>query len=213
MSDYWSGPESRARKVRLVAHVHVTDQDGRHRVFGPSDEVPDWAKDQIGGHAWEGYRPPVVTGPKLEVVQGRTGSDGRPDFIDIECQGPKHQIHKRRLVARFEATILNSVDREVWEWEWQWTAKLNGPAGAFAAKSAVAWFSDSARGWGGTGVNEFSIGALFPADEQPMWIRCKLCPVRLDTHGRTMRRALDWLRHAKQPVTSLRELRGTIAGK
>ncbi|MEV3855056.1 hypothetical protein AB0J38_12105 [Streptomyces sp. NPDC050095] len=38
---------------RLVAHVHVRDEDGRTVAFGPGDEVPAWAVRQITNpRAW-----------------------------------------------------------------------------------------------------------------------------------------------------------------
>lgn len=38
----------------LVTHVHVTDKDGEHFVFGPGDDVPAWAKKLITNPAaWE----------------------------------------------------------------------------------------------------------------------------------------------------------------
>ncbi len=36
-----------ARMATLATHVHVTDAEGLSHVFGPADEVPDWAQERI----------------------------------------------------------------------------------------------------------------------------------------------------------------------
>ncbi|MEV6897455.1 hypothetical protein [Amycolatopsis sp. NPDC051372] len=33
--------------AELKSYVHVSDEDGRHGVFGPGDEVPEWAAARI----------------------------------------------------------------------------------------------------------------------------------------------------------------------
>lgn len=39
---------------RLAAHVHVNDEHGKVHVFGPGDQVPDWAAAKITNpKAWE----------------------------------------------------------------------------------------------------------------------------------------------------------------
>jgi hypothetical protein len=43
---------------RLRTTVHVVDQEGRTRAFGPGEEVPDWAAEQITNpDVWEGELP------------------------------------------------------------------------------------------------------------------------------------------------------------
>lgn len=38
----------------LNTHVHVTDESGRAHVFGPADEVPEWAQALITNpKAWD----------------------------------------------------------------------------------------------------------------------------------------------------------------
>lgn len=43
-----------ARGPVLRTHVHVQDQHGKRHVFGPDDDVPDWAQAKINNpKAWE----------------------------------------------------------------------------------------------------------------------------------------------------------------
>lgn len=40
--------------ARLATHVHVQDDQGQNHVFGPGDDVPDWAAKAITNpNAWE----------------------------------------------------------------------------------------------------------------------------------------------------------------
>jgi hypothetical protein len=44
--------------ARLKTFVHVTDKQGASHVFGPSDDVPDWAAERITNpKAWDGEAP------------------------------------------------------------------------------------------------------------------------------------------------------------
>lgn len=44
---------------RLRTTVHVVDQEGRTRAFGPGEDLPDWAAGQITNpDVWEGELPP-----------------------------------------------------------------------------------------------------------------------------------------------------------
>lgn len=43
---------------RLRTTVHVVDNEGRTRAFGPGEELPDWAAEQITNpDVWEGELP------------------------------------------------------------------------------------------------------------------------------------------------------------
>jgi len=37
---------------QLVSHVHVYDDRSESHVFGPGDEIPDWAAKQMGDHCF-----------------------------------------------------------------------------------------------------------------------------------------------------------------
>lgn len=37
----------------LTTTVHVPDNDGGYTIFGPDDDLPDWAAARIGAHAFE----------------------------------------------------------------------------------------------------------------------------------------------------------------
>ncbi|MEU8136584.1 hypothetical protein [Streptodolium elevatio] len=51
---------------RLRTHVHVHDADGRTHVFGPDDDVPDWAAERIGNpKAWADDAP--ADGPEPDA--------------------------------------------------------------------------------------------------------------------------------------------------
>lgn len=51
----------------LRARVHVMDAEGRSHVFGPSDDVPRWAQEQITNpKAWA--EPPVAPAPEPAPV-------------------------------------------------------------------------------------------------------------------------------------------------
>lgn len=38
---------------RLNTTVHVLGDDGAYHVFGPDDDLPDWAEAKIGDHAFD----------------------------------------------------------------------------------------------------------------------------------------------------------------
>lgn len=42
----------------LISYVHVTDEAGLPAVFSPDDELPAWALDKIGAHAFENGEKP-----------------------------------------------------------------------------------------------------------------------------------------------------------
>lgn len=58
--------------ARLVSHVHVYDDRGQPRAFGPDDEVPEWAARLMGAHCFENGEHPLAA---LEDGDG----DGQPD--------------------------------------------------------------------------------------------------------------------------------------
>jgi hypothetical protein len=37
---------------QLKSFVHVFGDDGQYAVFGPGDDVPDWAVEKMGDHVW-----------------------------------------------------------------------------------------------------------------------------------------------------------------
>lgn len=56
----------------LVAYVHVADDQQQMHVYGPGDEVPDWAAARITNpKAWKDGDPPKVTGADGEVQRLR----------------------------------------------------------------------------------------------------------------------------------------------
>lgn len=53
--------------TKLRTHVHVTDAEGVVHVFGPADEVPDWARALIvNPKAWEAA-PEATNASRLAV--------------------------------------------------------------------------------------------------------------------------------------------------
>ncbi|CAM5386992.1 hypothetical protein SMICM304S_02365 [Streptomyces microflavus] len=49
--------------AKLKTHVHVTDDNGAVHVFGPADEVPEWAQALITNpKAW--LEPPSASRPR-----------------------------------------------------------------------------------------------------------------------------------------------------
>lgn len=58
----------------LAAHVHVADDTGKMHVFGPDDQVPDWAAGKITNpDAWKSGKAPTVkrSGDAAELEQLR----------------------------------------------------------------------------------------------------------------------------------------------
>ncbi len=57
---------------KLATYVHVADKSGKMHVFGPDDEVPDWAVRKITNpRAWEGGEAPVAEEPTAKVERLR----------------------------------------------------------------------------------------------------------------------------------------------
>lgn len=68
---------------RLKAHVHVSDDAGQSHVFGPDDQVPDWAAEKITNPAaWDGDAP--ADGPSDEQD---APTDEPPDDEDGPADG------------------------------------------------------------------------------------------------------------------------------
>jgi hypothetical protein len=42
----------------LISYVHLLDDSGQPQVFGPEDELPEWALDKIGDHCFEDGKKP-----------------------------------------------------------------------------------------------------------------------------------------------------------
>lgn len=58
--------------ARLVAYVHVQDAQGAMHVFGPADEVPEWAQERITNpKAWD-------KAPAGKGESSGTQNDGQP---------------------------------------------------------------------------------------------------------------------------------------
>jgi hypothetical protein len=49
--------------AKLNTYVHVHDDDGRPQVFGPDDEVPDWAVKKITAEGVWAEEPKPKRGP------------------------------------------------------------------------------------------------------------------------------------------------------
>lgn len=65
--------------AELQSYVHVADEEGRHGVFGPGDEVPDWAAARVTNpKAWvDGVRPAVAEPePSDPGESGQSDADG-----------------------------------------------------------------------------------------------------------------------------------------
>lgn len=72
----------------LATNVHVTDENGSAHVFGPADEVPEWAQARITNpKAWE--TPPTLrestpappakkTAAKRAAPRRKAGNDALP---------------------------------------------------------------------------------------------------------------------------------------
>lgn len=48
---------ARHLKVTVTVPMPAGEGDAGFATFGPHDEVPKWAADQIGDHAWESGKP------------------------------------------------------------------------------------------------------------------------------------------------------------
>ncbi len=55
--------------TELVSSVHVNDGHGMPHVYGPGDEVPEWAAKLMGAHCFEGGVHPYPSQP----AAGRVG--------------------------------------------------------------------------------------------------------------------------------------------
>lgn len=47
----------------LIGTVHVVGDDGTRRVFGPGDDVPEWAARKMGAHCFENGEHPYPDAP------------------------------------------------------------------------------------------------------------------------------------------------------
>lgn len=197
----------RWQKLRLHCTVIVVDDDSMAHTFGPGDEVPDWAKDRIGGHAWnrpmrsKGTR---VRGLPTEVVASATHTDGRPAVIDVVCTHGANdlQITRFEAVEQLDPCEANGLREDGLppRWQWWWTAKLNGPAGPFARRSTVRWES--------VGADISMVGALIPRHDDRLIIDCNLseCPQRIERRWWKLARVFDTYRFLNTPRVSMLEL-------
>lgn len=60
--------------------VHVLNERGTPEVFGPDDELPDWAVRQMGPHLFEDGKHPTGDYPGAEV-RSRADTDREPGAI------------------------------------------------------------------------------------------------------------------------------------
>jgi len=61
---------------RLRSHVHVNDDSGRTHVFGPGDQVPDWAAQKITNPKAWAQAPYADPGGQDETAAGQGQSPG-----------------------------------------------------------------------------------------------------------------------------------------
>lgn len=119
-------------KIQLVANVTLRDPvTGRPVMFGPdSEDVPKWARDQIGKHLW-GYRPPkqpptahvdVASEAYIDVVCHHTG-----DHPKVRFYGEGNGVGS--LVARFERSVITDPA----QWLWVAGMALPGHFGQYAS--------------------------------------------------------------------------------
>jgi hypothetical protein len=65
---------------KLTTFVHVTDDKGVSRAFGPDDDVPAWAQRKITNpKAWEGGELPKVRAASKPAKDGDTAAAPDPD--------------------------------------------------------------------------------------------------------------------------------------
>lgn len=59
----------------LTTYVHITDDTAMPHVFGPDDDLPDWAAERIGPHCFEGGVKPSKSTRKSSST-GRESAGG-----------------------------------------------------------------------------------------------------------------------------------------
>lgn len=58
----------------LVSHVHVFDDEGDTHVFGPEDDVPEWAARKMGAHCFEDGEHPYPEDAPTRRVSSRSNA-------------------------------------------------------------------------------------------------------------------------------------------
>lgn len=117
--------------TRVVASVHVRDDEGTTHVFGPDDDViPAWARAKITNPAaWGQVAAPRQPGPVLDYGSDVATDDWALGRIDVVCGGDgQGDSHPRDLIARFEAVIAaaerTTASGETAWWDWVWAGSL-----------------------------------------------------------------------------------------
>lgn len=64
---------------RLVSYVHVNGDGGQPHVFGPDDEVPEWAARKMGPHCFDGDHPYPDESRKSGTEPSRNGKGSSLD--------------------------------------------------------------------------------------------------------------------------------------
>ena len=112
----------------LNATVWVKDQDGVNYVaFGPdSEELPDWAAEQIGDHAFEGGSRPSPKasksggGKKAKKAakasqappSGSEGGDEAGKYADLDYNALQAAVAERNGAREDEATHIKPASRK-----------------------------------------------------------------------------------------------------
>lgn len=59
----------------LVSYVYVLDSSGTPHGFGPDDDLPDWAVEQMGPHCFEGGVKPSPKTPPSKSSRKESADD------------------------------------------------------------------------------------------------------------------------------------------
>jgi hypothetical protein len=199
-------------KKRLTATVIVTDE-GKLNTFRPTDDVPAWARPKItNAKVWGYSRRGGARAARRDFGDGRTGSDGLPELIDVVCSTHAGQP---QLVARFEVyDFLGNGDCE-----WRWTSSLAGRGGP--STDAAGHPVPKERGeWDGqswsfqpTGEDQGLHHVVQYAPDGRRQVRLRCCGLDLQAGWEKWSDVLNTLRRAEQSSVELAPLVRTMTTK
>lgn len=92
--------------ARLVATVYVHDEDGQTHIFGPGDDVPDWARTRITNPmVWGG---PVAEQPAAAAAFPEGAPSDEWKLADLAAYAKHHGIDLGD--AKRKADILSMIE-------------------------------------------------------------------------------------------------------
>lgn len=92
--------------ARLVTTVYVHDEDGQTHIFGPADDVPDWARTRITNPGvWDSA---VVEPPAAAVASPEGAPSDEWKLADLAAYAKRHGIDLGD--AKRKADILSIIE-------------------------------------------------------------------------------------------------------